>query len=298
MSTSPAPSSVPTYRLYRERSGESGDFWLHCETIPERTHLHNWEIAVHRHDAFFQIFMLTAGGGELLGTAAPRRFHAPAALFVPPGAAHGFRFSRAIDGLVVTALADRLRSIAATDRAIDEFVGEPRIVPLPGAASPLRRSIERIYEEAGHRQAGRGVLLEALMTDAIVSLVRAGAQGHAALAGAIRRDAKRFAELETLIAAHFREQRPVGFYAERLGVSPAHLNRITRRACGMSVSEMAAARVAEAARRELVFTPSPVQSIAFGLGFQDPAYFNRFFRKRTGMTPGAFREAERRRLTG
>ena len=66
----------PSYRLYREESGESGDFWIHCETIPERTHLHNWEIAPHRHDAFFQIFWLSAGQGEIIGSRDARPMHA------------------------------------------------------------------------------------------------------------------------------------------------------------------------------------------------------------------------------
>ena len=52
----------------------------------------------------------------------------------------------------------------------------------------------------------------------------------------------------------------------------------------------------EAARRDLVFTPTPIQAIAYSLGFSDPAYFNRFFRRHAGLTPGAFREAERRKL--
>ena len=35
---------------------------------------------------------------------------------------------------------------------------------------------------------------------------------------------------------------------------------------------------------------------AWELGFEDPAYFNRFFRRRTGLTPGRWREQNRLRL--
>jgi AraC family transcriptional regulator, transcriptional activator of pobA len=62
------------------------------------------------------------------------------------------------------------------------------------------------------------------------------------------------------------------------------------------VQGLIARRLLEAAQRDLVFTPSPVQKVAYSLGFSDPAYFNRFFRRMTGTTPGAFRPQEREKL--
>ncbi|MCV0397486.1 MAG: helix-turn-helix domain-containing protein [Rhizobiaceae bacterium] len=289
------PASVPSYRLYREQSGEAADFWLHAETIPARTHLHNWEIALHRHDAFFQLFLLTAGAGELMATDGAEPFSSPCVLFIPPGAAHGFRFTRDVDGLVVTALADRLATVAATDRALAAFAMSTRVVTLSKPGDGIAGTIKRLHDETAKHRPGSGLLLEALVVDALVSLGRQAIDATDDIpAGG--RDALRHAELETLIAAHFREHRPVAFYAERIGISSAHLNRISRRMSGASVCELATGRLLDAAKRELVFTPSPVQSIAYGLGFQDPAYFNRFFRKHVGTTPGAFREAERARL--
>lgn len=290
-------SAIPSYRLYREESGESGDFWIHSETIPERTHLHNWEIARHRHDSFFQLFLLTAGSGEIVGTDDVRRFEAPCALFIPAGAVHGFRFSREIDGLVLTALGDRLASIAASDRRIATFAAATRVVALQRAdenADLLVESIRRLHAELHGRAPGRLLLLEPLMMAAIVALVRTGTAATERGEGPDAED--RVETLATLIAAHFREHRPVTFYAQAIGVSAAHLNRLARTATGLSVQGLAARHLMEAARRDLIFTPTPVQAIAYSLGFADPAYFNRFFRRHAGQTPGAFRDAERRKL--
>ena len=54
------------------------------------------------------------------------------------------------------------------------------------------------------------------------------------------------------------------------------------------------------AERQLRYTSMSVAQVAFHLGFDDPAYFSRFFTRRMGLTPRAFRthdgpEAERRR---
>lgn len=289
---------IPTYRLYRERSDESAAFWIHCETIPERTELHNWEIAPHRHESLFQLFHLTAGSGELTGAGDPRSLSGPCAMLIPPGASHGFRFARDVDGLVVTAVADRLDAPAKSDRGMGSFLSAIRIVPLEPAnadASAFAAALEAIHREIASRRPGHDLILDALVMAAVVSLARAGGADDEDLA---ERDRGRLRRLETLIAAHFREQLPVSFYACRVGVSAAHLNRLTRRHRTASVTELIARRVMDAARRDLVFTPTPIQSIAYSLGFSDPAYFNRFFRSHAGATPGAFREAERRRMGG
>lgn len=292
--------NVPSYRLYREKSGESGDFWIHSETVPERTHLHNWEISRHRHDSFFQIFLLTAGEGEIAEARRRRQLKAPCVIFVPPGAVHGFRYSRDIDGLVVTALADRLQALAATDRLLPQFLGSTQIVALDandGDAAFAVDCIARLHRELHGRSAGRLLMLEPLMTGALVSLARTSGRTDDVGSRLAERDHDRLETLTTLIAARFRDHRPVTDYAAELGLSPAHLNRLARRATGLSVQGLIDGRIIEAARRDLVFTPSPVQSIAYALGFADPAYFNRFFKRRTGMSPGRYRRAERQRLS-
>lgn len=289
---------VPSYRLYREKTEESGDFWIHCETIPERTQLHNWEISPHRHDSFFQIFCLSAGTGEVTGQSEPVRLSAPCAIFVPPGKVHGFSYSRDVDGLVVTALGDRLHSLIAADRQLAAFATTLRVVPLcvdDADAAFAVDCVRRLHGELSGHGAGRLLLLEPLVTGALVSLVRAGRTANV-LQEASDQDRKRIETLATLIAAHFREHRPVPFYASAIGVSPAHLNRLTRAATGYTVQGLATMQIMEAARRDLVFTTTPVQAIAYSLGFSDPAYFNRFFRRHAGTTPGVFRDTERRKL--
>lgn len=288
---------VPNYRLYREERGETGDFWLHCETIPERTSLHNYEITLHRHDTLFQLFLLTAGSGEVGGNDRIGRIEAPCALLIPPDAVHGFSFARDVDGVVITALADKLKAVAAGDRRVAEFVSHMRAVPLvsPAGAAAMRAS-KALAAELAAPAAGRLAMLEALMTQAIVSLARADIASNPQNSQASGARAQRIDDLIALVGAHYRQHRPVTFYAERLGITPTHLNRVARTETGLSVQGLLTQRLVEAAQRDLVFSPTPVNKIAYALGFADPAYFNRFFRRAVGTTPGAFRAAEHRRM--
>ncbi|MVA97072.1 helix-turn-helix domain-containing protein [Nitratireductor sp. CAU 1489] len=288
---------VPTYQLYGDKHAESADFWLHCESIPERSRLHDWEIRPHRHAAFFQILYISNGNGEALMNRAYRRFDAPAAIFVPPGAVHGFRFSPDISGLVVTVLRDRLDRLTAGDRNLAAFARTPHLLADADDVAPRAvDALARIAAELAGHALGRWTMLDALVTAALIEFARAGATHAGQTPPPDGLDRGRMEALGALIGAHFREHRPVGFYADRLGISAAHLNRIARRATGRSVSQLLTLRLVEEARRDLVFTFLPAQSIALSLGFSDPAYFSRFFRKQTGLTPGAFRERERARL--
>lgn len=91
----------------------------------------------------------------------------------------------------------------------------------------------------------------------------------------------------------FDASRPFGGvagYAAELGVTPNHLNRAVKAETGRSAGEwIENARLSLA--RNLLHDPSvPVSEIAYRLGFEDPAYFSRFFRKLVGMSPTDFRK--------
>ena len=73
-------------------------------------------------------------------------------------------------------------------------------------------------------------------------------------------------------------------------MTPQHLSRVLRDATGEPVSKAIEARLVREARRNLVFTNLPVATIAYELGYADPAYFSRVFARATGMSPKAFRE--------
>lgn len=285
--------SVPTYELYGERAGNAPDFWLHCETIPSRSSLHRYEIGLHRHESFFQILYISAGSGDAL-FGAERRTLVPGALVtVPPALGHGFRFSRDIDGYVFTMLASHLRLSGAAAR----FAAAPRVTPLdphdPDGAFVLS-TLTRLAAEWRGRQGGRTDLMEAYLTTVLALAARLWSRSEPDEGADAA--ARRMEHLNGLVQQHFRDQKPANFYAQELGISPTHLNRIVKAATGLTAHAYIARKRIDEARRDLVFTDIPAQEIALRLGFADPAYFSRAFLRETGQTPRAFRLAERGRL--
>lgn len=92
-----------------------------------------------------------------------------------------------------------------------------------------------------------------------------------------------------LLEAHYRAHWRVADYAGALAVTPTHLSRVLRAATGESASRLIDGRAIREARRQLAFTHLSVTSIAYTLGFVDPALFSRVFSRVTGVSPREFR---------
>lgn len=82
---------------------------------------------------------------------------------------------------------------------------------------------------------------------------------------------------------------PLRRYAEKLHVTERHLSDATRIATGLSASELIHQRVVLEAKRMLAHSELHVTSVAVRLGFEDPSYFSRFFKKYVGLSPRDFK---------
>lgn len=82
-------------------------------------------------------------------------------------------------------------------------------------------------------------------------------------------------------------------YADQLNVSPAYLNQVVKKRTGMPLSYWIVQEIILEAKRLLYYTELTVKEIAYALGYEDPTYFSRLFRKSTGQTPLSFRQYSR-----
>lgn len=281
---------VPVYALYGEDDTEIAPNWLHCESIPARSALFDWEIGLHQHRQFFQILNITAGRATCFLDGREIVLEPPVALTVTPGTPHGFRFSPDVQGHVITLQAEQLNAVLRGSPDARRIFNTPRLVRIGDAerAEGLARCVAAIAAEFPGSAAGRAGLIEAHLAILLIELSRmvAADRDEADPDNPVSRHAAAF---RALLDREFRRQRSVGFYARQLGISVMHLNRICRAAFGTSALGAVNRRVMLEASRDLTFTVLSVKEIAYSLGFDDPAYFTRFFTKQAGETPTAFR---------
>lgn len=95
----------------------------------------------------------------------------------------------------------------------------------------------------------------------------------------------------TLLSAGQVVKNTVHFYAEQLNTSPQNLNAACRKAVNQPAAEVLAEFITSEAKRLLHYTNNTVSEIAFSLDFADTSHFVKYFKRITGQTPLAFRNA-------
>ncbi|MGH1358598.1 MAG: helix-turn-helix domain-containing protein [Burkholderiaceae bacterium] len=93
----------------------------------------------------------------------------------------------------------------------------------------------------------------------------------------------------SLLDRHVLDHWSVADYADCMGISRGRLTSTLLRATGKKPLALIHSKMIEEARVLLTTSSKQVAQIAFSLGYADPAYFNRFFRRLVGVTPAKYR---------
>jgi AraC-like DNA-binding protein len=93
-----------------------------------------------------------------------------------------------------------------------------------------------------------------------------------------------------MVGTAYRELKTVSDYSSQLHISEKRLAQATAKVLGKAPKEIINERILLEAKRLLVYTHLSVKEIGLDLGFNDPAYFVRYFKKNAQTTPVEFRE--------
>ncbi len=289
-------NQIPQFALYGETSRADGAELVHIELIETRSRQYDWHIDTHVHAGLFQVLFLLTGQVRARIGDAEWECRGPVALTIHPSLVHGFDFSAEAKGYVLT-LDQQL--LFAQEREQNDLFAPLFVEPLAidlAAGERTRPRIEALLDqllaEADWPQQGHTLILEWLARAVLLLLVRAQAQ-HAMADRSGQRDFSLYMRFRAVVERHYKEQWRVAHYAAHLRVPVNRLNRLCLRIAGSSAFDIAHERLLLEACRQLTYLPSSIATIAYALGFQDPAYFSRLFKKRFGVAPKEYRSAPR-----
>ncbi|MER5783128.1 AraC family transcriptional regulator [Streptomyces mobaraensis] len=246
----------------------------------------------HRH-TFYEIAYVTAGTGTHVVDVVRHPLRPPHLCVILPGQVHYWDRAVGLSGVLLLFTEDFLLS-RPDDRRLLRALGERRVPRLPtgpdgGDTAGIGSLIRAMEREFTARADGYASVLEAYLHILLVRALRLpGERRPEADAGRSAEVARKFGALLTETAG---AEGTVRAYADRLGVSVGYLIESVKQATGRTPGELVRAARALEAKRLLTGSGLTVAQIARRVGFGDPAYFCRFFRRETGVSPGDFRRS-------
>ena len=96
-------------------------------------------------------------------------------------------------------------------------------------------------------------------------------------------------EFKKQVNESYKSEHSISYYADKLHITPDHLNRIVKSTIGKTAKEYIQSRLITEAKRLLYFSKLSNKEIGFELGFNEPANFSAFFKKCTHLSPSNFK---------
>ena len=244
---------------------------------------------------FYDIMLVTRGRGTFSLDGSRYDVKPGRVFFTTPGQIRDWNV-RDLDGICLffpeTFLAEFFHDALFLQRLPYFHVGADaasmHLAPRPRAALErqliaMRRELRRHLPDSTH-------ILRARLYEILITLSRAYASQHRV--GSSRPVQPLVAAFRDRVERDFRRVHSVAAYARALHVSPGHLSTLCRSYAGVSAKEIIQERTAVEARRLLLHSTDSAEDIAYALGFEDPSYFARFFRRMTGESPRRFRSGQ------
>lgn len=107
---------------------------------------------------------------------------------------------------------------------------------------------------------------------------------------AFNKHAGYFKEFMILLGQNYKKERSVGFYAERMHLSPKYFTTLVKRTSGLTAAEWISRYVILEAKNLLKYSTMNVQEIAYSLNFPNQSFFGKYFKHHTGMTPSEYKK--------
>ena len=284
-------NSIPIYYLYGDDGQDDALDTLHAEPIRERSKTHDWIIHPHVHPDHTQILWISEGKADFKIEETVFSATSNSLVVQPAGMIHQIHFQPGTEGRVLTVAMSFIESIIGDDGRLMDILRRPARYRIHDTrlTDNIRHAMNEILTEANTNFLGRRIALRAHFLSVTTSLLRTSA---AQSGNVVQKNSKEYqlvSRYREALEKHFRTEKTLAFYARHLGVSTQRLNAACKARAGKTASDSLYDRIITEAKRGLLYTEMTVAEIGHSIGFDDPAYFNRFFSQRVGKPPGAYR---------
>ena len=147
-------------------------------------------------------------------------------------------------------------------------------------------------ESKSDREFGVTEMLHSLMRVFLILAYRHGVKNGKITLDELKPSHQLFVRFRSLVENEYQNIHAVQDYAKKLNTNVRTLNKCVNDCSGMSPLTFIDGRIILEAKRLVRYTNLRIKEVAFMLGYDDPSYFVRMFKRHTGFMPTEFREAD------
>lgn len=161
------------------------------------------------------------------------------------------------------------------------------------------QELVRMMELESHRnrEFGNIDILKSLLRIFLVKIQRHGHQEHVVHLDSMKPSHQLFVQFRRLVEEEYTHLHTVQEYADRLNVAVRTLNKCVNECSHKSPLAFINDRIILEAKRMVRYSNMLIKEIAYELGYDDPSYFVKLFKRYTGHLPSDFREMDNIILT-
>ena len=255
----------------------------------------------HLHD-FYSIFWVESGEAIHATEFVEYSLLADTILFVPPGLKHRMHIDESVTGIYILFNEDFIQFNQKNYVPLKEYrlFNNPEFKSLITLDQHNREKLKNvanlIYNEAQHPdEYSQEIALNLLHLFLLESRRIFDQQNQVPKEDPETTPDTTIIRFKQLIEENFSREKNVSPYAEMLNINPSCLNELAKRLTGITAGELIRNRVIDETKKLLYSSNLSGKEIAYELGFEDPAYFSRFFKKYTGTTLKEFRDNSRKK---
>jgi AraC family transcriptional activator of pobA len=167
----------------------------------------------------------------------------------------------------------------------------PMIHLKPEEQSSINNFFELMSKEANNQNAFTSTILLNLLKSFLLKVYQIK-KSQCAISDITDHRFVKFKQFQELLEAHLHKYHNTGFYAQELKISTKTLSNYCKLISNKTTQELIKERLILEAKRMLIYTDLSVKEVAYNLGFNDYAYFTRFFTVNVLLNPTDFRKTK------
>lgn len=223
--------------------------------------------------------------------------------FLSPGQIHHFDRQDGYKGVAIKMCTNMMKTEVAGATGISQmflkysvfhaYDSTPYYRIDPQTAMMLHPLVDEMEAESmRHNEFGNADILKSLLTIFLAKTERYGSQEARQRLDTLRPSHQLFIQFRRMVEKEFCHLHTVQEYADRLNVAVRTLHKSVNECSGRTPLTLINDRIMLEARRMVRYTDMMIKEIAADLGYDDPSYFVKLFKRHTGHLPSDFRETD------